>query len=138
MCQARGPRGSCRHREGKGQQSYSSRNAARTPSLPLCLGGTAIAPESLQQLSLVGLTPPASLSNTLLVEGDDGVFILQRFLNLTVAICVAVTSPGLSHQKKSSSNTFLLHCSLFLFSQHKKATLLARAGEIDLIWFCFD
>lgn len=98
--------------------------AGRQPGSLPCLRawGAAIAPESLQQLSLAGLTPSASPRNPLLVEGDDGVFILQRFQNPTVAIRSAVASPGLRqtcqcpHTRKNQAVTrFCCTALFFLF-----------------------
>lgn len=145
MCPARGPSGSCRHREGKGhswQKGGSRRKATgHMYSLPHCLG-SAGAPEPLQQLSLAGLTS-ASARNTLLLEGDDRVFPVEISKHNRDNLCYShitrsQTDLSVSSHQKNQAVTRFCCTALFLFSQLKIATLLMRAGEIDLIWFCFD
>lgn len=116
-------------------------NRAHVLTLPHCLG-SAGAPEPLQQLSLAGLTS-ASARNTLLLEGDDRVFPVEISKHNRDNLCYShitrsQTDLSVSSHQKNQAVTRFCCTALFLFSQLKIATLLMRAGEIDLIWFCFD
>lgn len=122
--------------KGKRQQSYPSRNLARTPSLPHCLRGLQL---HLNLCSLAGIPSPASLGkHSACGRWWWSVYPAEISKPNSGNLCCSHITGSLTPEKSSSNKFFVALLSLFLFSQHNKATPLTRAGEIDLIWFCFD
>lgn len=92
-------------------------------------------------LSLAGVTSSASVRNILLGEGNDKVFPVEISKPNSGNLCYShitrsQTDPSVLTPEKSSSNMFLLHCSLFVFTTEQSNLANESKGNwSDLVLF---